>query len=75
MMIAISLKKKTPDASDQRNAVFCAATLVACTALQVKGERSPYSITERGVPELIPVLGSQLLLLGEQRHDGCEQFA
>jgi len=25
----------------------------------VKGEGSPYSITERRVPELIPVLGSQ----------------
>jgi len=25
----------------------------------VKGKGSPYSITERGVPELIPVLGSQ----------------
>ena len=69
---------------------------------------SPYSITERRVPELIPVLGSQpagdashkpggrlplyfprglqlpsqplrgllpILLLGEQRHNGCEQFA
>ena len=68
---------------------------------------SPYSITERRVPELIPVLGSQpagdvnhkpdgrlpvlsvrpavtpqplrgllpILLLGEQRHGGCEQFA
>ena len=72
-----------------------------------KGKRSPYSITERRVPELIPVLGSQpagdvshkpggrlpllsvrpavtlatlrgllpILLFGEQRHDGCEQFA
>ena len=68
---------------------------------------SPYSITERRVPDLIPVLGSQpaggvshkpgvgchyfppglqlppqplrwllpLSLLGEQRHDGCEQLA
>jgi len=68
---------------------------------------SPYSITKRRVPELIPVLGSQpagdlihkpggrlpllsarpavtpatlkraaaILLLGEQRHDGCKQFA
>jgi len=59
---------------------------------------SPYSITERRVPELIPVLGSQpvgchqflpglqlppqplrgllpILMLGDQRHDGCEQFA
>jgi len=71
-------------------------------------EGSPYSITERRVPELIPVLGSQpegdvshkpggrlpllstrsavtlatlkmaaisISLLGEQRHDRCEQFA
>jgi len=65
----------------------------------VKGKDSPYSITERRVPQLIPVHGSQpagdvsdkpggrlpllsalrgllpILLLGEQRHDGCEQFA
>ena len=68
-----------------------------------KGSLSPYSITERRVPELIAVLGSQpagdvshkpggrlpllqlpsqplrgllpISLLGEQRHDGCEQFA
>jgi len=72
-----------------------------------KGKGSPYSITERRVPELIPVLrsppagdvshkpggrlhyfppGPQLpsqplsgllpiSLLGEQRHDVCEQFA
>ena len=72
----------------------------------VKKDR-PYSITERRVPELIPVLGSQpagdvshkpggrlpllsarpaatpqplrgllpVLLLGEQRHNGREQFA
>ena len=72
-----------------------------------KGKGSPYSTTERRVPELIPVLGSQPagdvshkpggrlpllsarpavtlatvkraatnVLLGEQRHDGCEQFA
>jgi len=73
------------------------------------GEVSPYSITKRmGVPELIPLHGSQpagdmrhkpggrlplyfppglqlpsqplrgllpVLLLGEQRHDGYEQFA
>jgi len=74
-------------------------------ALFKKG--SPYSITERRVPELIPVLGSQpacdvshkpggsllllsarpavtpqpligllpILLLGEQRHNGCKQLA
>ena len=73
----------------------------------VKGKGSPCSITERRVPELIPVLGSQpagevshkpgvgchyfppglqlppqplrgllpILLLNEQRHKGCEQFA
>ena len=73
----------------------------------VKGKGSPYSMTERRVPELIPVLGSQpagdvshkpssrlpllsvrpavtlatlrgllpTLLLHEQRHDRCEQFA
>ena len=72
-----------------------------------RGKGSPYSITERRVPELIPVLcsrpagdvshkpdgGLSLLsagptvtpatfkraatnfLLGEQRHNGCEQFA
>jgi len=69
-----------------------------------KGKGSPFSITERRVPELIPVLGSQpagdvnhkangrlpllsarpavthatlnsILLHGEQRHSGCEQFA
>ena len=72
-----------------------------------KGKGRPYSITERRVPELIPVLGSQpagdvnhkpggrlpllpasmhlppqpltwplpILPLGEQMHNGCEQFA
>jgi len=75
-------------------------------AIYSKKDR-PYSITERRVPELIPVLGSQpagnvshkpggrlpllsarpsatpqplrgllpVLLLGEQRHNRCEQFA
>jgi len=74
---------------------------------KVKGKGSPYSITERRVPELITVLGSQpagdmshkpgsrlpllsarpavtlatikrllpISLLGEQRHNGREQFA
>ena len=28
-------------------------------SLLIKGKGSPYSITERRVPELIPVLGSQ----------------
>jgi len=39
----------------------------------VKGKGSPYSISERRIPELIPVLGSQPA--GEQRHNGREQFA
>jgi len=74
---------------------------------KVKGKRSPYTITERKVPELIPVFGSQpagdvshkpggrlsllsarpavtlatlrgllpILLFGEERHSGCQQFA
>jgi len=79
-----------------------------CPRNHVKGKGSPYSITERRVPELIPVLGSKpvgdvshkpggrlpilsarpavtpanplrgllpILLLGEQRHNRCEQFA
>jgi len=77
-----------------------------CT-LKVKVKGSPYSIAERRVPEMIPVLDSQsagdvshkpdgrqpllsarpaitpatlrgllpVSLLGEHRHDGCEQFA
>ena len=76
-------------------------------SVYIKNNGSPYSITERRVPELIPVLSSQpagdashklggrlpllsarpavtpatlkgllpILLLGEQRHDGCKQFA
>jgi len=72
----------------------------ACPQPHKKGKGSPYSITERRVPELIPVLRRQpagevrhesggrlslpsqplrrllpISLLGEQRHDGCEQFA
>jgi len=72
-----------------------------------KGKGSPYSINERRVPELIPVLGGQpagdvnhkpdgrlpllsasglqlppqplrgllpILLLGEQRHNGCDCY-
>ena len=82
-------------------------TMDVTLSVLLKGKGSPYSITERRVPELIPVLGSQpagevsnihdgrlpLLFatpavflatlkrvatnrwLGEQRHDGCEQFA
>jgi len=78
-----------------------------CAEISLRGKCSPYLITERRVPELIPVLGSQpagdvshkpggrlpllsawpagtpatlrgllpILLLGEQRHNGCEQFA
>ena len=34
---------------------FCVTAVI----IGVKGKGSPYSITERRVPELIPVLGSQ----------------
>jgi len=94
---------------------YCSAlidsTLHLCTLGQLRDGKiksSPYSITERRVPELVSVLGSQpagdvnhkpggrlpqlsarpavtpttlksallpILLLGEQRHNGCEQFA
>ena len=83
------------------------AVFKALSKAQPRKKGSPYSITERMVPELIPVLGSQpagdvshkpggigchyfppglqlppqplrgllpILLLGEQRHDECEQF-
>jgi len=33
--------------------------MMSYTIPEVKGKASPYSITERTVPELIPVLGSQ----------------
>jgi len=88
---------------DQTYYLYVTAEQMHCPTVKSKG--SPYSITERRVPELIPVLGSQpaggmsykpggrlpllsarpavtplrgllpVLLLGEQRHDGCEQFA
>ena len=80
--------------------------ILLCIAIK-KGKGSPYSIAERRVPELIPVLGNQpagdvshkpggrlpllstpglqlpsqplrgllpIYLLGEQRHDKCEQL-
>ena len=39
--------------------VPAAACSSSSTGSQVKGKGSPYSITQRRVPELIPVLGSQ----------------
>jgi len=98
--------QRTRDATP--NAVqACTHILTTDLAALVVVKSSPYSITERGVPELIPVLGSQpagdvrhkpncrlsllsarpavtlailnwllpISLLGEQRYDGCEQFA
>ena len=40
---------------------MCAPILQPCSyiGLRRKGKDSPYSITERRVPELIPVLGSR----------------
>jgi len=37
-----------------------------------EGKRSPYSITERRVPELIPVLGSQPA--GDVSHKPCDRL-
>jgi len=83
------------------------STLIRHRSYVKKGKGSPYSITERRLPGLIPVLGShpagdvshkpggRLPLLstrpavtlttfkraatnfaaGEQRHNGCDQFA
>ena len=84
-----------------------ADTLCGLSGILSQSKGNQYSITERRVPELIPVLGSQpaahvshkpggrlpllsarpavtpaalkraatILLFGEQRHNGCEQFA
>ena len=41
------------------NAANWPKTIESRTSIKVKGKGSPYSITERRVPELIPVLGSQ----------------
>jgi len=110
---------RSPAAAAMLQAALASTTLAALATLAApplplassasppKGKGSQYSITERRVPELIPVLGSQpagdvshkpdgrlplfsarpavtpqpltgllpILLLGEQRHNGCEQFA
>ena len=42
-----------------RCALLCCA-MRCCARDSKKGQASPYSTTERRVPELIPVLGSQL---------------
>ena len=39
--------------------VFAPITTTSSVTVKVKGKSSPYSITERRVPELIPFLGSQ----------------
>ena len=39
--------------------LICQATFFESCPYVHKGKASPYSITERRVPELIPVLGSQ----------------
>jgi len=110
---------RSPAAAAMLQAALASTTLAALATLAApplplassasppKGKGSQYSITERRVPELIPVLGSQpagdvshkpdgrlplfsarpavtpqpltgllpILLLGEQRHIGSEQFA
>jgi len=47
------------DASHWSRGVFAPITTTSSVTVKVKGRGSPYSITERRVPELIPVLGSQ----------------
>ena len=45
---------------DVRTVTYLAHAYTVLTVLRMlKGKGSPYSITERKVPELIPVLGSQ----------------
>jgi len=101
------LKHNRIDKESVNSRAVCILTLLLSLNYN-KGKGSPYSITKRSVPELIPVLGSQpagdvshkpggrlpllsarpavtpatlgrgllpVLLLGEQRHNGCEQFA
>ena len=97
------------NAIHRRHAATPSVVLLRPLTSDCKGRCSPFSITERRVPEPIPVLGSQpardvshkpggrlsllsvrpavtpatlktrgllpISLLGEQRHDGCEQFA
>jgi len=42
-------------------------------SLYIKGKGSPYSITERRVPELIPVLGSQPAGVQQYRRPSCAE--
>jgi len=104
-MLADRRTPTQPTRSSQYSAALSGdgAAIYTCN----KGKGSQYSITERRVQELIPVLGSQPaggvshkpsgrlpllsarpavtpatlkraatnLLLGEQGHNGCEQFA
>ena len=99
--------KLRPICLEQYSAGIGLYTHTKCCNVGLTSKGSPYSITKRRVPELIPVLGSQpagdvshkpgdrlpllsarpavtpqplrrllpTLLLGEQRHNGCEQFA
>ena len=107
----VSRTYRRTDRQTDRPRYVARYVLMVCVCLSgcllSKSKSSPYSTTERRVPELIPVLGSQPagdmshkpggrlpllsarpavtlatlkraatnLLLGEQRHDGCEQFA
>ena len=107
--VALHSKEKADQLKAYQNAVelLSVSPPHLCHAASVNPSKkgSPYSITERRVPELITVLGSQpagdvshkpgchyfppglqlppqplrgllpVLLLGEQRHNGCEQFA
>jgi len=50
--------------------VFAPITSTSSVTVKVKGKSSPYSITERRVPELIPVLGSQPAGNASHKPDG-----
>jgi len=56
--IVFNIRSRTPAAMNGAYTVI-AKPLRLLSNMTVKGKGSPYSITERRVPELIPVLGSQ----------------
>jgi len=51
--------KKLPTVQSYRVRQLCNFVVVGCYYIMGKSKGSPYSITERRIPELVPVLGSQ----------------
>ena len=67
-----------PAAQQQRQSTEGRSCLQSNSSSSKKGKGSPYSITERRVPELIPVLGSQTAGDVNHKHGAtlsCEIFA